>query len=185
MRCHGEGKRRQNRRSAISQRRQEAVAKPIAILRGDRGFGSFSLQRRVQCEPDFLPLNSRYFRPVRRKETRARRWDLQFESTSLQRGVHCEPDILCSDPDAVLNHTPVRKLVAVRLTQSNFDWIKAVARYAGLTGSSEESGAKRREQGLARAGNARARRRMIQLAGASCCFRKERTGTVVPGPLCR
>ena len=31
------------------------------------------------------PLNSRYFRPVRRKETRARRWDLQFESTSLQR----------------------------------------------------------------------------------------------------
>ena len=30
------------------------------------------------------PLNSRYFRPVRRKETRARRWDLQFESTSLQ-----------------------------------------------------------------------------------------------------
>jgi hypothetical protein len=32
----GEGKRRQNRRSAISQRRQEAVAKPIAILRGPR-----------------------------------------------------------------------------------------------------------------------------------------------------
>src|SRR5437868_13801249 len=33
------------------------------------------------------PLNSRYFRPVRGKETRARRWDLQFESTSLQRRV--------------------------------------------------------------------------------------------------
>jgi hypothetical protein len=31
------------------------------------------------------PLNSRYCRPVRRKETRARRWDLEFESTSLQR----------------------------------------------------------------------------------------------------
>ena len=124
-------------------------------------FESYSLQRRVQCEPDFLPLNSRYFRPVRRKETRARRWDLQFESTSLQRGVHCEPDILCSDPDAVLNHTPVRKLVAVRLTQSNFDWIKAVARYAGLTGSSEESGAKRREQGLARAGSDLPARRLV------------------------
>ena len=38
------------------------------------------------------PLNSRYFRPVRGKETRARRWDLQFESTSLQQRVHCEPD---------------------------------------------------------------------------------------------
>ena len=37
------------------------------------------------------PLNSRYFRPVRGKETRARRWDLQFESTSLQRRVQCEP----------------------------------------------------------------------------------------------
>ena len=40
------------------------------------------------------PLNSRYFRPVRGKETRARRWDLQFESTSLQRGVGCELDFL-------------------------------------------------------------------------------------------
>ena len=38
------------------------------------------------------PLNSRYFRPVRRKETRARRWDLQFESTSLQRRVGSELD---------------------------------------------------------------------------------------------
>src|SRR4051794_29302447 len=34
---------------------------------------------------------------------------------------------------------------------------KAVARYAGLTGSPDESGARRREQGLARAGNARVR----------------------------
>src|SRR4029077_21066379 len=41
---------------------------------------------------------------------------------------------------------------------------KAVARYAGLTGSPDESGARRREQGLARAGNARVRRGMIQLA---------------------
>ena len=38
---------------------------------------------------------------------------------------------------------------------------KAVARYAGLTGSPDESGAKRREQGLARAGNARVRRGMV------------------------
>ena len=41
---------------------------------------------------------------------------------------------------------------------------RAVARYAGLTGSPDESGAQRREQGLARAGNARVRRGMIQLA---------------------
>jgi transposase len=36
---------------------------------------------------------------------------------------------------------------------------KAVARYAGLTGSPDESGARRREKGRARAGNARVRPR--------------------------
>jgi transposase len=41
---------------------------------------------------------------------------------------------------------------------------RAVARYAGLTGSPDESGKRRREKGLARAGNARVRRCMIQLA---------------------
>lgn len=41
---------------------------------------------------------------------------------------------------------------------------KAVARYAGLTGAPDESGAKRREKGLAKTGNARVRRGMLQLA---------------------
>jgi transposase len=41
---------------------------------------------------------------------------------------------------------------------------KAVARYAGLTGSPSESGTKRRERGLAKTGNARVRRGMLQLA---------------------
>jgi len=41
---------------------------------------------------------------------------------------------------------------------------RAVARYAGLTGAPDESGRRRREKGLARAGNARVRRGMIQLA---------------------
>jgi transposase len=41
---------------------------------------------------------------------------------------------------------------------------RAVARYAGLTGAPDESGIKRREKGLAKAGNARVRRGMIQLA---------------------
>ena len=50
---------------------------------------------------------------------------------------------------------------------------KAVARYAGLTGSPDESGTKRREQGLARAGNARVRRGMIQLAWRFLLFQKE------------
>ncbi len=41
---------------------------------------------------------------------------------------------------------------------------KALARYAGLTGAPDESGQKRRERGLAKAGNARVRRGMIELA---------------------
>ena len=41
---------------------------------------------------------------------------------------------------------------------------RAVARYAGLTGSPDESGSRRREKGLAKAGSARVRRGMIQLA---------------------
>jgi transposase len=50
---------------------------------------------------------------------------------------------------------------------------KAVARYAGLTGSPDESGRRRREKGLARAGNARVRRGMIQLAWRFLMFQKE------------
>ena len=41
---------------------------------------------------------------------------------------------------------------------------RALARYAGLTGSPDESGSRRREKGLARSGNGRVRRGMIQLA---------------------
>ena len=49
---------------------------------------------------------------------------------------------------------------------------RAVARYAGLTGSPDESGQKRREKGLSRAGNARGRRGMIQLAWRFLMFQK-------------
>jgi len=49
---------------------------------------------------------------------------------------------------------------------------RAVARYAGITGSPDESGRKRREKGLARAGNARVRRGMIQLAWRFLKFQK-------------
>jgi transposase len=41
---------------------------------------------------------------------------------------------------------------------------RAIARYAGLTGSPDESGKRRREQGLAKAGNGRVRHVLIELA---------------------
>jgi len=50
---------------------------------------------------------------------------------------------------------------------------RAVARYAGLTGSPDESGRRRREKGLARAGNARVRCGMIQLAWRFLRFQKD------------
>ena len=50
---------------------------------------------------------------------------------------------------------------------------RAVARYAGLTGAPDESGSRRREKGLAKAGNARVRRGMIQLAGRFLLFQQD------------
>lgn len=50
---------------------------------------------------------------------------------------------------------------------------KAVARYSGLTGCPDESGKRRRERGLARAGNARVRCGMIQLAWRFLRFQKD------------
>jgi transposase len=49
---------------------------------------------------------------------------------------------------------------------------RAVARDAGLTGSPDESGARRRQKGLAKAGSARVRRGMIQLAWRFLKFQK-------------
>src|SRR5512146_233378 len=50
---------------------------------------------------------------------------------------------------------------------------RAVARYAGLTGAPDASGSRRREKGRARAGNARVRRGMIQLAWRFLMFQKD------------
>jgi len=50
---------------------------------------------------------------------------------------------------------------------------RAVARYAGLTGSPDESGSRRREKGLAKTGNARVRRGLIQLAWRFLIFQKD------------
>ena len=69
---------------------------------------------------------------------------------------------------------------------------RAVARLAGLTGTPDESGSKRREKGLARAGSARLRTGMIQLAWRMLMFQKEsalvqwfRTRTADGGPKTR
>lgn len=50
---------------------------------------------------------------------------------------------------------------------------RAVARYAGLTGTPDESGSRRRDKGLSKAGNRRVRRGMVQLAWRWLMFQKE------------
>jgi len=50
---------------------------------------------------------------------------------------------------------------------------RAIARHAGLTGAPDESGRRRREKGLARAGNARVRYGMILLAWRFLQYQKD------------
>jgi transposase len=50
---------------------------------------------------------------------------------------------------------------------------RAVARYAGLTGTPDESGSKRREKGISKAGNPRVRRSLIQLAWRLLMFQPD------------
>ena len=75
------------------------------------------------------------------------------------------------------HHTMVEQLATIRgLGRDTSDMLaselffrqipnrRALARYGGLTGSPDESGQKRREKGLAQAGNMRVRNGLIQLA---------------------
>jgi transposase len=64
-------------------------------------------------------------------------------------------------------------MLVMEILSRNLRDRRAVARYAGLTGSPDESGAKRREKGLTKAGNARVRRGLIQLAWRYLQFQKE------------
>ena len=64
-------------------------------------------------------------------------------------------------------------MLVTEILSRNLHDRRAVARYGGLTGSPDESGSKRREKGLARSGNARVRRGMIQLAWRFLEFQKE------------
>ncbi len=50
---------------------------------------------------------------------------------------------------------------------------RAVARYAGLTGTPDESGSKRREKGISKASNPRVRRGLIQLAWRFLLFQPD------------
>jgi transposase len=97
-------------------------------------------------------------------ETRLRQIEITRRKVLLQApeaGVH--PMILILAKLVGVGIATAERLVREVLSRPLRDR-RALARYAGLTGSPDESGKKRREQGLAKAGNSRVRRDLIQLA---------------------
>jgi len=64
-------------------------------------------------------------------------------------------------------------LLVQELLSRNLRDRRAVGRSAGLTGSPDESGSKRKEKGLSKCGNPRVRRAMIQLAWRWSQFQKD------------
>ena len=101
----------------------------------------------------------------------------QIEQARLQRLEHAP----CDGP-----HAMVRLLARVigvgietadmlvhEVLSRNMRDRRAIARYAGLTGSPDESGRKRREKGLARSGSGRVRRGMVQLAWRFLLYQKD------------
>jgi transposase len=121
--------------------------------------------------PDGTPLPPNTVAEMRRAMTRARLLSDQIKELEAERlarlqqapeaGTH--PMVLMLARVIGIGVETADMLVHEVLSRNLRDR-RAVARYGGLTGSPDESGKRRREKGLARAGNARVRRGMIQLA---------------------
>jgi Transposase IS116/IS110/IS902 family len=86
------------------------------------------------------------------------------DQESVQHVAHFAPRIV------VAGHQEIADFLLEPL-HTLLGWARA--RYAGLTGAPDESGSKRREKGLAKAGNARVRCGMIQLAWRFLLFQKD------------
>ena len=147
-------------------------AKPENLI-GDRAYDSDPLDEELRRDGIAMiaPHRANRTRPPtqdRRRLSRFRDQIRQIEEARLQRLDHAPGD----GPHAMVRLLArvigvgietADMLVHEVLSRSLRDR-RAVARYAGLTGSPDESGRKRREKGLARSGNGRVRRGMIQLA---------------------
>ena len=97
---------------------------------------------------------SRSARSIRNGYANSRRLQLKRGPHAMVRLLARVPGVGVETADLLVNEILLRHLRDR----------KAVARYAGLTGSPDESGRRRRERGLARADSARVRCGMIQLA---------------------
>ena len=130
--------------------------------------------------PEGAPLQATTLAELRREMTR-----LQLSAAPIREIERARLEQLRQQPKEGA-HPTVRLLAQVRgLGVETADMLaheafsrplrdqRAGARYGGLTGSPDESGSRRRQKGRARAGNARVRRGMIQLAWRFLIFQKD------------
>ena len=151
------------------------------------GIGNFNVKYRKAAErleevrgPEGMPLAENTLAELRRDMARLALVRVQIkeiERTRLERlkkapqeGSH--PMVLMLAKVMSIGIETADMLVHEVLSRGLRD-DRAVARYGGITGAPDESGSKRREKGLARAGNARVRRGMIQLAWRWLMFQKD------------
>ena len=121
--------------------------------------------------PEGVPLPVNTMAMLKRHMERKRVIDEQIKAIEQARQQRLEQDPADKRNAMVLMLTRIvglgvetaEQLVREMLSREFRDR-KAVARYAGLTGSPDESGSKRREKGLSRSGNKRVRNIMIQLS---------------------
>ena len=132
------------------------------------------------CTPEGLPIPPNTLEEIRRDLARLAMVREQIEVIEQARLARIEqaPD---TGPNAMVRllasivgvGVETADMLVQEMLSRNLRDRRAVARYAGLTGSPDESGSKRREKGLAKAGNARVRRGLVQLAWRFLLFQKE------------
>jgi len=131
------------------------------------------------CTPEGLPIPPNTLEEIRRDLARLAMVREQIEVIEQARLVRIEqaPE---TGPNAMVRllasivgvGVETADMLVQEVLSRNLRDRRAVARYAGLTGSPDESGSKRREKGLAKAGNARVRRGLVQLAWRFLLFQK-------------
>jgi transposase len=128
--------------------------------------------------PDGLPIPANTTAELRRYIERLQLVRQQIKDIERERAARLAPAAKANEPMRLLQQIvgigpgtsdTLTNEVLMRPLRDR----RAVARYGGLTGAPDESGSKRREKGLARAGNVRVRHTMIQLAWRWLTFQKD------------
>ena len=158
--------------------------KSVLIQFGVRNFNPALKQAPKKLDavrtPEGVPLPHNSIAMLRRHMDRKRVIDEQIKAIEQQRkqrleqnpSEKCNAMILMLEQIIGLGIETAEQLVRGMLSREFRDR-KAVARYAGLTGSPDESGSKRREKGLSRSGNKRVRNILIQLSWRMVMFQPE------------